>query len=114
MSNTEIVLYVLSISYHSSIITVFQAAWFTIKEVARINKGYPITTLELTTLSFCFITFMISVLWYHKPSITKPQYIGTKDSKTVEQIREYARCTVSHTPEGWRMEKEESKSLITI
>ncbi|SPJ86903.1 uncharacterized protein FTOL_11928 [Fusarium torulosum] len=103
-----------SVDTLSRIITVFQAAWFTIKEVARINKGYPITTLELTTLSFCFITFMISVLWYHKPSITKPQYIGTKDSKTVEQIREYARCTVSHTQEGWRMEKEESKLLIAI
>ncbi|UPK93742.1 hypothetical protein LCI18_004677 [Fusarium solani-melongenae] len=31
--------------------------------LAWIHKGYPITTLELTTLSFCFITFMISILW---------------------------------------------------
>ena len=81
-----------------SIITVFQAAWFTIKELARIHKGYPITTLELTTLSFCFITFMISVLWYHKPSITRPQYIETKDGCTIAQVREYARHNVRCTP----------------
>ncbi|EXK27644.1 hypothetical protein IWW34DRAFT_697593 [Fusarium oxysporum f. sp. albedinis] len=81
-----------SVDTLSRIITVFQAAWFTIKELARIHKGYPISTLELTTLSFCFITFMISVLWYHKPSISKPQFINTKDNITVEEIREYARC----------------------
>ncbi|KAF5683482.1 oxidoreductase [Fusarium circinatum] len=74
--------------YHrgASIITVFQAAWFTIKELARIHKGYPISTLELTTLSFCFITFVISALWYHKPSISKPQFITTKDDITIEEI----------------------------
>jgi hypothetical protein len=77
-----------------SIITVFQAAWFTIKELARIHKGYAISTLELTTLSFCFITFIISALWYHKPSISKPQFISTKDNITIEEIREYARCNV--------------------
>ncbi|KAM6522766.1 hypothetical protein FALCPG4_012381 [Fusarium falciforme] len=80
-----------SVDTLSRIITVFQALWFTIKELARIHKGYPITTLELTTLSFCFITFMISILWYHKPSITKPQFIETKDGTTIEQIRTFAR-----------------------
>ncbi|RMJ18285.1 hypothetical protein BHE90_004050 [Fusarium euwallaceae] len=80
-----------SVDTLSRIITVFQALWFTVKELARIHKGYPITTLELTTLSFCFITFMISILWYHKPSITKPQFIETKDGTTIEQIRTFAR-----------------------
>ncbi|KAH7123373.1 hypothetical protein B0J13DRAFT_566491 [Dactylonectria estremocensis] len=82
-----------SVDTLSRIITVFQALWFTIKEVARVKKGYPITTLELTTLSFCFITFAISILWYHKPSITKPQFIATKDSRTVQHIRECAKRT---------------------
>lgn len=77
-----------------SIITVIQALWFAIKELGRVAKGYPITTLELTTLSFCFITFTISVLWYHKPSITKPVYIETKDGRTIHEILECAKRTV--------------------
>ncbi|KAF5643396.1 oxidoreductase [Fusarium tjaetaba] len=92
-----------SVDTLSRIITVFQAAWFTIKELARIHKGYPISTLELTTLSFCFITFVISALWYHKPSISKPQFITTKDDITIEEIPHKLRINfvsrpVSRTP----------------
>ncbi|KAK8169732.1 hypothetical protein IWX90DRAFT_188549 [Phyllosticta citrichinensis] len=49
------------------------------------------TTLELTALSFAFIMFATSLAWYSKPSITKPQPIGTKDGKTIEEIRAFAK-----------------------
>ncbi|KAF7562646.1 hypothetical protein G7046_g1486 [Stylonectria norvegica] len=75
----------------SRVLAVLQALWFVIQELARIHNGYPMTTLELTALSFTFIMFMTSVLWHNKPSISKPQFIETRDGKTIAEIRAYAK-----------------------
>ncbi|KAK7512502.1 uncharacterized protein IWZ02DRAFT_493928 [Phyllosticta citriasiana] len=75
----------------SRAITVFQAFWFIVTEIQRVKIGLPMTTLELTALSFAFIMFATSLAWYSKPSITKPRPIATKNGKTVEEIREFAR-----------------------
>lgn len=62
----------------------------------RVKRGYPITPLELTALSFTVIMFATSVCWYLKPSITYPQTIHTRVDEnsrqaTVQSIREFAR-----------------------
>lgn len=71
-----------------SLITIFQAFWFFIREIQRFRKGLPITTLELTTISFTLVMFATSATWYFKPSITRPRCISTKNDKTVQEIRE--------------------------
>jgi hypothetical protein len=53
------------------------------------------TTLELTATSFAFIMFATSAAWYHKPSITQPRFIYTKDSQTIQSIREFSQQHVS-------------------
>ncbi|KAK8247868.1 hypothetical protein HDK77DRAFT_211610 [Phyllosticta capitalensis] len=75
----------------SRVITVFQAFWFLVAEIQRVRIGLPMTTLELTALSFSFIMFATSLLWYAKPSITKPRPIKSNAAKTVAEIREFAR-----------------------
>lgn len=69
-------------------ITIFQAFWFFVTEIQRFRQGLPITTLELTTISFTLVMFATSATWYFKPSITRPQRISTKNNKTVHEIRE--------------------------
>jgi hypothetical protein len=49
------------------------------------------STLELTALSFSFVMFATSLTWYAKPAISRPQSIGTKDQKTLENIRTWAK-----------------------
>jgi len=41
--------------------------WFAIQCVARIYQGLPITELELVTVAFATLNFMIYLLWWHKP-----------------------------------------------
>ncbi|CAI6339391.1 unnamed protein product [Periconia digitata] len=86
----------------SRIITVFQAFWFLVTEIQRVKIGLPMTTLELTALSFSFVMFATSLLWYAKPSIPYPRPISTKDGKTVEEIRACARqSTHPQLPDTW-------------
>jgi hypothetical protein len=49
------------------ILTIGQILWFSINLFARVGKGLPITTLELTTLGFVVCTAGSYYFWYHKP-----------------------------------------------
>lgn len=77
------------------IITSWQVLWFTISESARVVYGYSITPMELTTLTFSIMMFVASMVWYYKPSISRPVELKTKNDRTVLQIREIAQQTVS-------------------
>lgn len=73
------------------VITIFQAFWFTVSEIQRTNMGLPMTTLELTAVSFSMMMLATSITWYYKPYISEPRFIWTKHEKSVEAIREYAK-----------------------
>lgn len=49
------------------LITVVQAGGFAVITLGRLASRLPITTLELTTLAFLFITLVFSLFWRHKP-----------------------------------------------
>lgn len=59
--------------------------------------GLPMTTLELTALSFSFVMFATSLTWHAKPTISQPRAIETKNQKTVEDIRAFAKQHVRST-----------------
>ncbi|KAI1841681.1 hypothetical protein JX266_012146 [Neoarthrinium moseri] len=71
----------------SRFITMWQVLWFSIAEIQRTRTGLPMTTLELTALSYAFVIIITSVCWYRKPAITHPRPITTKDNKTIDEIR---------------------------
>ncbi|KAL8326457.1 hypothetical protein RB597_002976 [Gaeumannomyces tritici] len=75
----------------SKIITVWQAFWFVVTEIQRITRGYPITTLELTAMSFAVVMIATSASWYFKPSISQVIILDTKDNRTIRAIRNFAR-----------------------
>jgi hypothetical protein len=52
------------------------------------------TTLELTALSYVFIMVATQICWLKKPSIMRPRTIFTKDGKTMQEIRVYAKQKV--------------------
>ncbi|KAB5550018.1 hypothetical protein GE09DRAFT_1241929 [Coniochaeta sp. 2T2.1] len=86
----------------SKVIVVWQVTWFIITELVRVSKGLPMTTLELTALSFSFMMVVTSLVWYHKPTITRPVVISTKADTTVEDIRTMARSTTyPGLPQQW-------------
>jgi hypothetical protein len=75
------------------VVVIWQVTWFIITELERLRQGLPMTTLELTALSFSFMMIVTTGLWYHKPTIVWPVPISTRDGRTIEQIRAKARET---------------------
>ncbi|OTA87946.1 hypothetical protein M434DRAFT_35086 [Hypoxylon sp. CO27-5] len=71
----------------SRLITVWQVFWFAVTELQRVKLGLPMTTLELTSLSFVLVMIATSVCWFRKPSISYPRMIPTKDGKSMDDIR---------------------------
>ncbi|ETS86955.1 hypothetical protein PFICI_00783 [Pestalotiopsis fici W106-1] len=71
----------------SRLITMWQVLWFSIAEIQRARTGLPLTTLELTALSYAFVIIITSVCWYRKPAITHPRNVPTKNDKTIDEIR---------------------------
>lgn len=74
-------------SYTYRLLTIWQVLWFSVAEIQRVRNGLPMTTLELTALSYAFVIVVTSICWYRKPAITRPQYIPTKNKKTIDEIR---------------------------
>lgn len=74
----------------SRLITVLQTLWFFAGMIQRVREGLPVTTLELTSSSFAIIMFATSAAWHCKPFITQPRYISTKDSTSIQSIREFS------------------------
>ncbi|KAK1754063.1 hypothetical protein QBC47DRAFT_385512 [Echria macrotheca] len=86
----------------SRLLTVWQALWFSIIEIQRAREGLPMTTLELTALSYVFVMLATQICWAKKPSIARPRMIPTKDGKLAEDIRTWARNnTHRDLPQEW-------------
>ncbi|KAH8906164.1 hypothetical protein BR93DRAFT_951775 [Coniochaeta sp. PMI_546] len=86
----------------SQVIVVWQVTWFIVTETQRLIEGLPMTTLELTALSFSVMMIITSAVWYHKPTIARPVTISTKNDRTVEEIRSLARNTTHPgLPQQW-------------
>ncbi|KAF9004260.1 hypothetical protein BDQ17DRAFT_1241543, partial [Cyathus striatus] len=51
----------------SKIIVATQSLWFIVQCIGRIAKGLALTPLEVTTLAVTTCTFMLSIVWWHKP-----------------------------------------------
>ncbi|KAF5496862.1 hypothetical protein CGCS363_v007932 [Colletotrichum siamense] len=82
----------------SRVLTVLQVIWFSVGQLSRIHKGLPMTTLELTALSFVSVTVFTSACWYWKPTIRQPVYIDTRNGKLVSEIRTRAKLEVRFPP----------------
>jgi len=48
-------------------LVILQTGWFVTQCIARKIQGLPITELELVTVAFATLNFVIYVLWWHKP-----------------------------------------------
>ena len=48
-------------------VVILQTSWFVVQCIARGVQGLPITELELATVAFAGLNFVIYVLWWDKP-----------------------------------------------
>ncbi|PYI31322.1 hypothetical protein BP00DRAFT_396510 [Aspergillus indologenus CBS 114.80] len=86
----------------SRLIAVSQAFWFLVSTFERFRLDISVTTLELTTVAFSLMMLATSITWFHKPSISRPRHISTKNDITVQAIREIIkRTTHPQLPDHW-------------
>ncbi|KAK4102299.1 hypothetical protein N658DRAFT_506487 [Parathielavia hyrcaniae] len=86
----------------SKLIVLWQVLWFTVSELQRVREGLPMTTFELTALTFSVTMLVASICWYAKPTIATPTTLHTKDERTIEDIRTAARnSTHPDLPSAW-------------
>jgi len=51
----------------SKVVVILQTGWFLTQCIARVVQRLPITELELVTVAFAALNFVIYLLWWHKP-----------------------------------------------
>jgi hypothetical protein len=78
------------------LIVLWQVSWFSVSTLLRLKENLPMTTFELTALSFSLTMLITSLCWYAKPTISTPTKIRTKDNMKIEEIRTAARGSVRH------------------
>ena len=85
----------------AKLLTCFQTAWFVIQVIGRAIQHLPITTLELTTLSFVACTLSMYFQWANKPlDVESPTIIniGASTADILIEAGSIAREPYSWTP----------------
>ncbi|KAF9008085.1 hypothetical protein BDQ17DRAFT_1539777 [Cyathus striatus] len=60
----------------TKILLITQTLWFVIQCIGRYIQGYALAPLEVTTLAVTTCTFMLSIIWWHKPfDVRHPIYL---------------------------------------
>ncbi|KAK3290265.1 uncharacterized protein B0H64DRAFT_413024 [Chaetomium fimeti] len=77
----------------SKVIVLWQVLWFSASELQRVRQGLPMTTFELTALSFSLTMLITSLCWYAKPTSSTSIMLHTNDGRSVQYIRAAARSS---------------------
>ena len=72
-------------------LVLLQTSWFVMQSIARAIKHLPVTHLEIVTLAYAVMNFMIYVFWWNKPlNVNRPVRVFRKcePSETQPQVTE--------------------------
>lgn len=78
----------------SRFVAVFQATWFIVNLIARAIQHLPVTTIEVTTVSFVVILFGTAWCWKEKPSDVETT-LRLKTSVPIDQILSEVRISIA-------------------
>jgi len=67
-------------------VVILQTGWFVMQCIARGVQGLPITELELVTVAFAALSFVIYLLWWEKPLNVQRGVRVYKKRNTVEPV----------------------------
>ena len=81
-------------------LVLLQTSWFVMQCIARGIKHLPVTHLEIVTLAYAAMNFVIYVFWWNKPlNVNRPVRVFRK-SDAEEPISETQRLTSGANPDG--------------
>ena len=95
-------------------LVLLQTSWFIMQCIARAIKHLPVTHLEIVTLAYAAMNFVIYIFWWNKPlNVNRPIRVFQKSEPSATQNQVFSRST-QHS-RAWELTWEEvSEGLKTI
>lgn len=78
--------------YLAKALVLMQLIWFAIQVIARAAQHLHISALEITTIAYIVVSFILYFIWWHKPKdIRFPICISLSDEKETLEIQKLTR-----------------------
>ena len=80
-------------------LVLLQTSWFVIQCIARAIKHLPVTHLEIVTLAYAAVNFVIYIFWWNKPlNVNRPVRVFLKSGES-----EPSRTQPQSSSEAWKL-----------
>ena len=95
-------------------LVLLQTSWFVMQCIARAKEHLPITHLEIVTLAYAAMNFVIYIFWWNKPlNVNRPVRVFRKSERSATQHQDISR-PLQHS-RAWELTREKiGKSLERI
>ena len=75
-------------------LVLLQTSWFVMQCIARANDHLPVTHLEIVTLAYAAMNFVIYIFWWNKPlNVNRPVRVFRKSERSATQHQVISRET---------------------
>ena len=79
-------------------LVLLQTSWFVMQCIARAKEHLPITHLEIVTLAYAAMNFVIYIFWWNKPlNVNRPVRVFRKPERSATQHQAISRATQRST-----------------
>ena len=93
-------------------LVLLQTSWFVTQCIARAIKHLPVTHLEIVTLAYAAMNFVIYIFWWNKPlNVNRPVRVFQKSEPSVTQHQVIPRAAHSRI---WELTWEEIGNVLGI
>ena len=81
-------------------LVLLQTSWFVMQCIARAKEHLPITHLEIVTLAYAAMNFVIYIFWWNKPlDVNRPVRVFRKSERSATQYQDES--TTTHHSKAW-------------
>ena len=94
-------------------LVLLQTSWFVMQCIARAIEHLPITHLEIVTLAYAAMNFVIYIFWWNKPlNINRPVRVFRKSERSATQHQVISRATQRTWELTWEKIGDVSKTIV--
>ena len=94
-------------------LVLLQTSWFVMQCIARAIEHLPVTHLEIVTLAYAAMNFVIYIFWWNKPlNVNRPVRVFQKSEPGATQRQVFSRAT--RHPRAWKSTWEEIHDVLKM
>ena len=94
-------------------LVLLQTSWFVMQCIAHAIEHLPITHLEIVTLAYAAMNFVIYIFWWNKPlNVNRPVRVFRKSEQSATQHQVISRATQRTWELTWEKIGDVSKTIV--